>query len=60
MGRGSKIMYKVYDGERFKVIGQSKKKRTANKLAEQYRGMGYKARIHHFGKGGYRVYIRKK
>jgi len=58
--RGSRIMHKTYDGETFKAIGQSKKKRIADDLAAQYRGMGYNARIHHFGKGGYRVYIKKK
>ena len=60
MPRGSKIMHKVYDGENYKAISQTKKKINAEKTADQYRGMGYNARIHHFGKGGYRVYIRKK
>ena len=60
MPRGSKIMYKVYDGETYKAIGQSKKKINSEELADQYRGMGYNARVHHFGKGGYRVYIRKR
>ena len=60
MTRGSRIMHKVYDGETFKAISQTKKKVNAEKTAQQYRDMGYNARIDHFGKGGYRVYIKKK
>lgn len=51
-----------FDGETFTAISQNRYKDSAQALAKQYRGMGYKARVVEIGskKRRYRVFVRKK